>query len=247
MKDENMGAQPLGEQLILYPKTLAFYIDEAGDERLDNRERPIFAFGGVAAVAEDHPAIARAWKSMKTKTFPQVRGALHAKTHLRDRLSEKKRRAVLAAMEHPQLGRFATVLTSETLVLMDQVVRVACCTLANRLTCVAQGLVNEGAWNAPGRVVAIFEHSSRLAQHIEMQFPDQISVGGCSIQVKGCFMPKSVANPFLEMADFVASIIGKNIIHQQQYGRAQCTPNFQALFRDVGPPLANYLEVTEVV
>jgi hypothetical protein len=60
-------------------------------------------------------------------------------------------------------------------------------------------------------------------------------------------MDKSVADPFLEMADFVANTIGKNINHQIECGRVGCTKNFQALFRDVRPPLANYMEATEAI
>jgi hypothetical protein len=67
----------------------------AGDERLNNQKHPIFAFGGVACVAESHLPIARAWQAMKALTFPQVVGPLHAKTHLRDRLAEPKRLALL--------------------------------------------------------------------------------------------------------------------------------------------------------
>ena len=96
-------------------------------------------------------------------------------------------------------------------------------------------------------MVAVFEHSSRLARHIEQHIPDAIKVGAHLVPVEGCFMPKSVANPFLEMADFIASTIGKNVINQLEHGREGCTDNFQALFRDVGPPLADYIEVTVAV
>ena len=56
-------------------------------------------------------------------------------------------------------------------------------------------------WQAPGRVVAVFEHSSRLAQQIEQNLPDASRVGKHLVPLEGCFMPMGVANPFLEMAD----------------------------------------------
>jgi Protein of unknown function (DUF3800) len=244
-REEGNGSPLLGEHLVIQPDTLTFYIDEAGDERLTYRERPIFAFGGVASIGEFHIPIAREWQAMKAVTFPQVTGPLHAKTHLRDRLSERKRLAVLAAMAHHQLGRFGTIITSSTIVPLDQVIQIACGTLANRLAHVAEGLVTLGLWKVPGRVVVVFEHSTRLARHIEQHFPDQITVGGCTIQMEGCFMPKSIANPFLEMADFVANTLGKNVTHQLRQGHAACTRNFQALFRD--HPLADYIEVIETI
>jgi hypothetical protein len=36
-------------------------------------------------------------------------------------------------------------------------------------------------------------------------------------------MPKSVVNPFLEMADFVASTIGKNVKYQRKFDPSECT------------------------
>jgi len=115
--------QTLGEHLVIQPNTLVLYNDEAGDERLHNQQYPIFAFGGVACVTEFHLPISLAWQAMKAATFPQVVGPLHAKTHFRDRLAEPKRLAVLARMDHQQLGRFGTVITSSTVVSPDRVMR----------------------------------------------------------------------------------------------------------------------------
>ena len=91
--------------------------------------------------------------------------------------------------------------------------------------------------------MAVFEHSTRLAQQIEQNFPDAIKVGEQSIPLEGCFMDSS--SPIrLEMADFVASTIGRNIKYQLERSPTECTDNFKSLFREVGPPLASYIEVT---
>jgi hypothetical protein len=242
------GASFAGEHLTVPLNTLVFSIDDMGDERMNHPVHPVFVFGGVVCVAEHRPAISEAWRAMKSRTFPQVRGPLHAKRHLRDRLPEPKRRAVLAAMDHRQLGRFGAVLTSRTVVPMDAVVRVACGMLANRLGHIAAGLVSLGLWGrAPARVLVVFERSPRLERYLPEQFPEHITVDGPVVPGDRCFMDKSVADPFLEMADFVANTVGKNIKHQIANGRAGCTKNFQALFRDVGPPLADYMEASEVI
>jgi hypothetical protein len=240
-----MADKPPAELLILKPNTLVFYVDDSGDERLKNQQHPIFAFGGVACSFDFHLRIARAWQAMKAVNFPQVDGPLHSKTHLRDRLSDTKRLAVLASMAHPELARFGTVITSGTDVPLDTVVPVACITLAKRFVNVAKGMIQRGLWQVPGRVVVVFEQSIRLTKHIEQHFTGlALNVGGHAIPVEGCFMPKSAVNPFLEMADFVASTIGKNIRYQLEHDPSGCTDNFQALFRDVGPPIAEYIEVT---
>ncbi|HKW52376.1 MAG TPA: DUF3800 domain-containing protein [Stellaceae bacterium] len=240
-----MTQQSPGEHLIIEPNTLVFYIDDTGDERLSHQQHPVFAFGGVAAGTEFHIPIGQAWRAMKAKTFPQVAGPLHAKTHLRDRLTDRRRLAVLKAMDHQQLGRFGTIITAGTVVAPDKIIAVACLTLANRLASVAEGMANLGLWKPPGRVVAVFEHSARLTEHLQQHLGGlAIKVYGRDTPLEGCFMPKSVADPFLEMADFVASTLGKNVKYQLEQGRQGCTDNFHALFRAVGPPLADYIEVS---
>ena len=71
-----MADQYPGEHLILKSNTLVFYVDESGDERLNNPQHPIFAFGGVACPSDFHLPIARAWQAMKAEHFPQVDGQL---------------------------------------------------------------------------------------------------------------------------------------------------------------------------
>jgi hypothetical protein len=184
---------------------------------------------------------------MKADHFPQVNGPLHANTHLRDRLSEAKRLAVLNAMANAQLSRFGAVITNSTLVPREWVFTTACMELAKRFASVTESMIRDGLWKVPNRVMAVFEHSTGLAKHIEQHFTDlEIEIEGHTIPVEGCFMPKGAVNPFLEMADFVAYTIGKNGKHQQGYDPSGCTPNFEALFRKAGVPLGSYKEVIAV-
>jgi hypothetical protein len=236
---------PAGEHLIVPPGALVFYVDDSGDEKFGNREHPFLAFGGVACTCEFHIPLAETWKQMKASTFPQVRGPLHAKRHLKDR-SVRQWRTVEAAMNSPFLGRFAAVLTDTTAVAPEHVTVVALRTLANRFADVAGGMLARVLWHPPGRVFAIFEHSPRLTDHIERAFTGiSIAAGHHTVPVEGCFMPKSIANPFLEMADCVANAVTKNVKYQRaQTNPGVCTPTFQALFRDAGRQLASYIEVT---
>jgi hypothetical protein len=230
--------------LAIKPNTLVFYVDDSGDEKLNNRRHPIFALGGVACVTEHHIPIGQSWQAMKKATFPQVDGSLHAATHMR-RLTDARRRAVLAVTDHQQLGRFGIVITSETIVPLKQVIPFACATLFNRMRGVTLGMNELGLWHpVGGQITAIFEESARLAEHIQAGFTGRtIKIGAFTIPIDGCFMPKSAANPFLEMADFVAYTIGRNVKYQLEHGQKDCTNNFQVLFRDVGRPLANYIWV----
>jgi hypothetical protein len=238
---------PEGEHLIIPAGTLVYYVDDSGDERFGNRDHPFLAFGGVACTSEFHIKLADGWKRMKTSTFPQVRGPLHATRHLKGR-AVRQWRAVSAAMTSQYLGRFCAVLTDTTSVSLEQVTLVALRTLANRFADIAQGMLARGLWRPPSRIFVIFEHSARLAQHIESAFAGiSVTAGPHSTPVEGCFMPKAVANPFLEMADCIANAATKNVKYQRAHASPiVCTPTFQSLFRDVGPPLASYMEVTAV-
>lgn len=60
------------------------------------------------------------------------------------------------------------------------------------------------------------------------------------------FMPKYVADPFLEMADFVAYTVGRNSRHQAAHGETSCADNFDALFRKADPALASYMKAESV-
>jgi Protein of unknown function (DUF3800) len=240
-----------GEHIIIPPNCLVCYVDDSGDERLADRKHPIFAFGGVACASEFHINIAAQWKAMKAKVFPQVTGPLHAKRHLREgRLSEARRVAVIDATAPQQLGRFGTLVTNQTAIREEQVVRIACLSLVRRVNQTAKGIKQLGLWNptASDEIIVIFEASSRLAPDIERHLSGvNCEIDGLAIPVTGCFMPKRVADPFLEMSDFVVNTIGRNVKYQQLNGRHACTPNFQALFRDVVPQLASYMEITSAL
>jgi hypothetical protein len=86
----------------------------------------------------------------------------------------------------------------------------------------------------------------RLTDHVQEAFNGiHITVGPYTVPIDGCFMPKFVANPFLEMADCVVNAVTRCVKHQRKRRDVTvCTPAFQTLFRDVGPPLASYIEVT---
>jgi hypothetical protein len=201
----------------------------------------------VACTSEFHVPLAQNWQRMKASTFRQVRGPLHASRHLKGR-AVAQWQAVSSAMTSPHLGRFCTVLTDTTSVSQERVTDTALLTLANRFSDIAGGMLQRGLWYPPSRVLAIFEHSARLAHEIQKVFTGiTINAGQHKVLIEGCFMPKSVANPFLEMADCIANAVTKNVKHQRaQTSPLVCTPTFQSLFRDPGVSMASYFEVTAV-
>lgn len=246
-----------GEHLVLPYNALAFYLDESGDESLRNADHPIFAFGGVACVTQSHLPLAQTWKAMKREAFRQVSGPLHAASHMQDgKISSRRRAAVLSAINQPLLARLGAVVTTETQIegvgVCVGTFEAACFPLTRRVQDVARKMYERGYWCPTGStpVYAIFEHSSRIAQRIEACFQNiSIEVGGLILPVQGCFMPKTAANPFLEMADFVAYSIGRNVIQQRSMGRDFYSPTFREIFQnqDAAISLVSYIEVTAIV
>lgn len=236
------------EHRILRPNTLVIYVDDSGDEKIGDRAYPVFAFGGVACVSDYMTAIGNDWRTMKALVFPQIKTALHAKEHLREtRLKGVKRDSVLAAMGHPGLARFGIVLTDRTIVPRDQVLASATIELTMRFDAIVNGLVARGYWQPGGDVLIIFEESRRLEKAIEGHLGElSYEYGGTKCPIDKGFMPKYAADPFLEMADFVAYSIGRNVRHQASHGVSACTPTFQSLFRDADPALASYIEAETI-
>ena len=238
----------VGENRILQPNTLVLYVDDSGDESIGDRNYPVFAFGGVACVSDYMTNIGDAWKAMKSSVFPQVKTALHAKEHMKEtRLKGVRRDSVLSALSNPGLARFGIVFTDKTQVSQDQILLSATAILARRFDEIANGIAARGLWRPGGDVLIIFEASRRLENAIEGHL-GQLSYDfdGRKYPIDKAFMPKFAADPFLEMADFVAYTIGRNVRHQAQHGEMTCTPNFESLFRTVDPALVSYIKAETV-
>jgi hypothetical protein len=91
---------------------------------------------------------------------------------------------------------------------------------------------------ADAQAVAVFEESARLILHLERELGNlAVMVGSRRLPVKGHVMAKASASPYLEMADVTATTVGRNARFELAHGPSACLPLFQALFRDVGPPL----------
>lgn len=237
-----------GEHRVLAPNTLVLYVDESGDETFRDPQHPIFAFGGVACVSGELDLIGANWRAMKAAHFPQVKGALHATTNLKEsKLKGAKREAILAATTFIGLARFGIVLTNRTVVPQDLVIAAITSSLTMRLEEIANKFAALGRWRPGGPVLMIFEASTRLESAIEGHL-GQLSyeVDGQSYAIEGAFMPKRAADPLLEMADFIAYTIGINVKYQMAHDPRACTANFERLFRNVGNAPVSYMQAETV-
>jgi hypothetical protein len=92
-------------------------------------------------------------------------------------------------------------------------------------------------------VRVVFESSRRADRLIENAFQSfEFSRGSKRIPSECGFMPKSVGEPALEVADFVMHAVGRQM-RRNLTKRDTFLPDFRAVFHAVGPELSSFIEV----
>jgi len=96
-------------------------------------------------------------------------------------------------------------------------------------------------------VVIIFESSDIANKLIQESFQGfEFWRGSKRIPSESYFMPKSAADPALEVADFVMHAIGRQARHNINQ-RAGFVPDFRAVFQAVDRNLTSYIEISVVM
>ena len=113
---------------------------------------------------------------------------------------------------------------------------------------VLQARVNEIMQSVLCREVkVIFESSERADKLIEAAFQDfELHRGQKPIPSECYFMPKSSADPALEVADFIMHAIGRQA-RQNLTRRGGFLPDFRAVFHSVDRRLVSFMEVASIV
>jgi hypothetical protein len=107
--------------------------------------------------------------------------------------------------------------------------------------------INEIAGHTLCREVkVIFESSQRVDKLIEKAFQNfEVRRGWKHLPAECYFMPKAVAEPALEVADFVMHAIGRQA-KQNLKKRGIFLPDFQAVFHGIDRRLLSFMEVKSV-
>jgi len=92
-------------------------------------------------------------------------------------------------------------------------------------------------------VSVVFESSQRANQLVESAFQSFDFYRGSKHIYSECgFMPKSVGEPALEVADFVMHAVGRQMRHSL-IQRDRFLPDFCAVFHAMGAELSSFIEV----
>jgi hypothetical protein len=95
-------------------------------------------------------------------------------------------------------------------------------------------------------VKVIFESSDRANKLSQEAFRDfEIYRGSKPIRSQCYFMPKSGAEPALEVADFVVHAVGRQARHNLKQ-RGSFVPDFCAIFHSVGRNFTSFSEIASV-
>jgi hypothetical protein len=219
--------------LELRDRCLAVYVDETGHEALDGQ--PVYGLGGCAVLGRDYERILNGpWRAVRK----QIAGSFDAQLHANKFRKPEDIDVVARFFREKPFWRFAAVITQKT-ILADQL------TLLGTMKDALEKRINDIAGKTLCEEVrVVFELSQRADRLIENAFQSfDFSRGSKHILSECGFMPKSVREPGLEVADFMMHAVGRQIRHNL-IKRPTFLPDFCSVFHSVDPELSSFIEVT---
>lgn len=219
---------------------LAVFVDETGDELLRDPFQKVFGLAGCGVMAPSLDMVVRdPWKDVRNAVTGSPDAHLHA-TDIRCPTPDQLE-AIDGFFRSQPFSRFGAICSVQTTLYED----------IGPLSAVARALGNRLAdiarWQPFGSVVIFFEHSERLAPQIEQVFGGfNLIEDGKTIPLKLYWMDKSVGEPGLEVADFLANSIGTEVRHRiaKRPGHAK---NFEAFFHYPDKRLVSFIDISEVI
>ena len=228
------------EDVVLKERCLAVFVDDTGHEALVSGQ-PVYGLGGCAALGRDiERLINRPWKELRRR----ITGSSNTQFHANKFSSIAKAgdfEAIASFFRDQPFWRFGAIVTTQTKLATEiSLMRTMKRALEKRISDIVQMTLCK-------EVKVIFESSDRANQLIEESFQDiEFYRGSKRIPSECGFMPKSAAEPALEVADFVMHAIGRQARHNlKQPG--SFVPDFCAVFHAVDPKLTSFIEIEEVI
>jgi hypothetical protein len=228
------------EKVVLKERCLAVFVDDTGHEGLV-RGQPVYGLGGCAALGRDlDRLIYQPWRDLRKRVTgsPDIR--LHANSFPRIAAPGDFEAVAKFFCDQP-FFRFGAIFTTETKVASE-------ISLMRAMKVVLEGRISDIVQRTLCREIkVIFESSNRTNKLIEEAFQDiKFYRGSKRIPSECGFMPKSVGDPALEVADFVMHAVGRQGRHNL-LKRGSFVPDFCAVFHAVDPMLTSFLEVEAVI
>ena len=224
-------------ELILSADSLAVFVDDTGDELLQDPFQKVFGLGGCAVMGSNLDKVIRQpWREVRREIAGSPDKPLHA-TDVHP--SSEQIETISSFFKTQPFARFGAICSVETDLdrdLAPLIVTVE--TLKRRILEILK-------WQPFRSVEIVFEHSQRLAQKIEAAFAGfSLEENGQSINVGLSWLPKAAHEPALEVADFLANTIGTQVRHRIA-NKPGFAKNFAAFFQHPGRRLVSFIDILE--
>jgi hypothetical protein len=192
--------------LLIPSHALAVFIDDTGDETFRDPGNPLFGLGGCAVLGSELDTLVRApWASVRERLGKDRDSPLHANAVER-RMNTAKEQALNQFFSERRIGRvgaLSSVTTRyEITTVADHVLVTTARALLGRITALV-------ALTPCSSVICIFEESHRHFGRLEaalseLSLTEHLPNGGeQEIPLSWHRMPKTAAEPALEVADFM--------------------------------------------
>ena len=233
-----------GETVRFLRNDIIFFLDETGQELFQDKKYPLFGLGGCGMSSGYYiDTIRPTWISMKRRWFGGGESIFHA-SELRNPTS--KQVSVLATFftdyEFLRVGAIATDMTAINVAMPPFQIVAAC--LQQRILRVLQGHPKFE------RIYLLFESSDRTDDQVQQYFSNFTMLetsDGREIPVIGCLVPKSLAEPGLEIADAIIHTSGaqtRNKLRNNQ--KSSYRQDYICVWQSIRAELVSFLEITKI-
>jgi hypothetical protein len=222
--------------------TLLIFIDETGQEDLQDKNFPVFGFAGCMCVAKDYRTRLDApWQAV-IQAFPGAT-TLHAADLRPSSVTQDQLNAINSFFENNAFGRFGAALSDQTAYETPEPIYAAMAAATyNRIVDLAK-------WVSFDNVVMVFEASERtdklMANYFSVYNFDE---NGAKIPVQRFRATKSAGISGLMVADFIAHTAGASV-HARLQGKITKNTerrDFKVIFDSFGSRLSTFIDISSV-
>jgi hypothetical protein len=226
-------------ELEIGGRCLAVFVDDTGHEAF--KGQPFYGLGGCAALGRDIDHIVyQPWRELRRRVTGSPDSQLHASEF--GRIAKPGDVEAVAEFFRAQpFFRFGAVMTHQTILVPElSLMRTMKGVLRNRINDIVEQTLCK-------QVYVVFESSHRVDKLLQESFGDfEFCRGSKRIPSECFFMPKSAADPALEVADFIVHAVGR----QARYNLTSpgtFLRDFRAVFHAVQDRLTSFMEVQAVI
>lgn len=232
-----------GTRFYSAPDTFLLFVDETGEESLQDPNYPIFGFGAVGLPAQIYLSnLSTPWESLKEKEFNGKNKPLHAADLRKPTLRQLE--ALNSFFTGCAFCRIAAVISDKT-VFADEL---------DVYNVLVRGfyerLLEMLKTTEYSNIFIIHEHSQRM-DIINLDYFSRYKINrqtregkNTLVPIESFWMKKEELAPGLEVADFVAHTAGTSVRSRLQ-GKNR-PKDYDAVFSSFEGKLTSYMEITQV-